>query len=807
MAISNNPGDSTLGGTLTVVVVEGVAIFDDLTLNSIGLGYELSITSGSLTSATFGPFAVTPVGEAIELIVFTQPPATVTAGVEFSITIEAVDGSGTTVDSSFNGTITLALVDNPGGSTLGGTVCVVASDGVAVFSDLTLNKAGLGYVIEASNNLLMSATTTALTIIPGAASQLVVTGEPPATVSAGAAFIVIVAIEDAEGNTVTTFDGNVAIAIANNPGSSTLGGTLTLTASSGVASFSGLTLNKVGVGYTLQVISNQLPSVTTTAWTVISGSASLLVVTNEPPSAISADTAFSVTVTIEDAEGNVVTDFDNSVIIAIANNPDSGVLAGVLTVTTTSGVAVFSGLSINNAGNGYTLSVGSSGLTTAVTSKIDVTPITLTITGTLNELVVITFSDSTDFTVTINGGMPTAYNTTTVEKVIYNGPTSQFSELIFTDLITTDDYVAVQTLSSTTMVRRGSVNFELDLNLAAYLYAYVADPSCTATVTVTAGTGSNYYVGAFAPTTKTGYSYIADPILGIYSELSGFSQETVTGSGGSTYAYVYSTTDATFVGAAASSTLTVGNVAWTLSNFSQAYAVGATDGSDNITLHTDGGSFVGQPSFSYVGGTFNGAPFEIGAVFAANVTAQATNAMDSAFIYSYTDNTFNGAQGTSTLTGSATGFASFSTFVTQAKGFQAVTVLESGTDTDVADLTSPGNGTFTETPTVSTLVVGGVTMITVDTFFNNNGSPVAVPSNVNITGNRNGSDTANLYDSTGRNVLIAGATKALLGTAASTVVVAQFGNVNAYDQNGTSDSLREQSIDFALQTIGNWTSE
>ena len=183
----------------------------------------------------------------------------------------------------------------------------------------------------------------------------------------------------------------------------------------------------------------------------------------------------------------------------------------------------------------------------------------------------------------------------------------------------------------------------------------------------------------------------------IYSELSGFASETITGSGGSTYAYVYSTSHAAFVGDPGGSTFTATGFALTLSNFPQVYAVGAADGTDNMTLHTEGGSFVGQPSFSYVSGTFNGAPFLIGALFAANVTAQATNATDSAFFYSYAGDTFNGAQGTSSLTGSATGFASFSTFVSQATGFQSVSVLESGAGTDVANLTSPGNGTFTET--------------------------------------------------------------------------------------------------------------
>src|SRR5207248_2212056 len=66
----------------------------------------------------------------------------------------------------------------------------------------------------------------------------------------------------------TTFNGPVTIALQNNPGGSTLGGTLTVTASNGVATFSGLTLNNPGNGYSLVVSSNGLTSAITTPFNV-----------------------------------------------------------------------------------------------------------------------------------------------------------------------------------------------------------------------------------------------------------------------------------------------------------------------------------------------------------------------------------------------------------------------------------------------------------------------------------------------------------------------------------------------------------
>jgi len=59
VALSNNPANATLGGTLTVNAVNGVADFPDLTLDQVGDGYTLQITSTSLTPVTT-PFNVNP---------------------------------------------------------------------------------------------------------------------------------------------------------------------------------------------------------------------------------------------------------------------------------------------------------------------------------------------------------------------------------------------------------------------------------------------------------------------------------------------------------------------------------------------------------------------------------------------------------------------------------------------------------------------------------------------------------------------------------------------------------------------------
>ncbi|MDG3008179.1 hypothetical protein [Paludisphaera mucosa] len=105
--------------------------------------------------------------------------------------------------------------------------------------------------------------------IQAVASQLVVTAQPHGSVVAGSDFEVTVAAEDLFGNVDGTFRGAVAVALAGNPGGTALGGVLTATAQDGVATFSGLTLDRIGSGYTLSIAGGGLIPATTRAFDVV----------------------------------------------------------------------------------------------------------------------------------------------------------------------------------------------------------------------------------------------------------------------------------------------------------------------------------------------------------------------------------------------------------------------------------------------------------------------------------------------------------------------------------------------------------
>ena len=136
---------------------------------------------------------------------------------------------------------------------------------MATFSGLTLTTAASGYSLVVSGGGFGEGITSAITVTPAAPTQLVITTQPPATVKLNGAFGLQASIEDQYGNVVTTDTNTVTVAFANNPTGATLSGTLSVAASQGVATFSGLEINKTGTGYTLKVTSSGLSSAVSSA--------------------------------------------------------------------------------------------------------------------------------------------------------------------------------------------------------------------------------------------------------------------------------------------------------------------------------------------------------------------------------------------------------------------------------------------------------------------------------------------------------------------------------------------------------------
>jgi hypothetical protein len=363
LAIGTNPSSGTLSGLKTVNAVNGVATFNDLSIDNLGAGYTLTATSGSLTSATSVPFNV--VSQAPTHLAFTSIPTGVLPNQLFNVSVQVRNAAGTTAVGATN-VVTLAIGTNPSSGTLSGPITANAVNGTATFSGVSINNVGQDYTLTASATSLTGATSGPIDVVSNAATQL--TFSPTGlTVLKDQPFAFTVTLRNALGGVVTTSSDTVTVAIGTNPANGTLTGVKKVTALNGVANFSGLSIDSVGVGYMLTATSGSLTAAVPMALTVAPPGATRLQFFNVPPAALMPDSIFNVQVALVNATGNLHLPSE-PVTLAIGTNPGGGTLTGIKTVHTVSGVANFNGLRINSPGVGYTI-VATSGSLAPITTN------------------------------------------------------------------------------------------------------------------------------------------------------------------------------------------------------------------------------------------------------------------------------------------------------------------------------------------------------------------------------------------------------------------------------------------------------
>jgi hypothetical protein len=113
-------------------------------------------------------------------------------------------------------------------------------------------------------------TLSVLGLEPFGGDPLVVTTQPPSTVTAGTPFGLVVTAENSDGSVNTSFNGSVTV--ADRDGNS-LGGTLTVQVVNGVATFMGLTLTVAGYDDGLAVSSSRETGTTTSSIDVTAAAA------------------------------------------------------------------------------------------------------------------------------------------------------------------------------------------------------------------------------------------------------------------------------------------------------------------------------------------------------------------------------------------------------------------------------------------------------------------------------------------------------------------------------------------------------
>jgi hypothetical protein len=386
----NNPNTADAARTVTLSSSSsGTVTFNptSLTISSGASSASFTYTdtkagTPTITAASTSPSTITSATQqetvnaaaASQLVVTTQPSASTVAGVAFAtqpvVTIE--DAFGNVLTSGSDSTVSVALTLTTGTGSLGGTASMAAVNGVADFTGkgLNINLVGTDKVLAATAMLAAGVKTTttspAFTITFAAANKLAFTTEPVSTTAGSTLANVVVQIQDSYGNPVS--QSGTAITLTLN-GSTLYSGTNPQnTDASGKATFNDLVIRQAGTGLHFSAAGGSLTGATSGNFNITAAAANKLAFTTQPGNG-TGGSAFSTqpAVTLQDQFGNTVTGTAQDVTLAIQNNAGSGTLSGTKTVAvnTSTGVATFSGLSIDKGGNGYTLTATGSTVSTA----------------------------------------------------------------------------------------------------------------------------------------------------------------------------------------------------------------------------------------------------------------------------------------------------------------------------------------------------------------------------------------------------------------------------------------------------------
>lgn len=294
--------------------------------------------------------------------------ANAVAGVTISPAIAAyiVDQFGNRTTDTFN--VTLGITTNPVGGSFTGNLTVAAVDGIATFPRLWIEKAGIGYRVSASApGVPAGGESAAFNITPAAAHHLAFL-QPPVNTVAGASMAPAVKVQVLDVYNNQTADArSIAVSIGTNPAAGILAGTTSVTSSSGLSTFSNLSIAKASPGYTLTASTSGLTSATSAAFEIIPGPPAQLVFTQQPGNTVAGvSLAPSMSVKLLDALGNLTTSTAD-VTLDLVTNPGNTTLLGATTVAAVGGVATFPDISLTKAATGYALRARSAAL--SVTSS------------------------------------------------------------------------------------------------------------------------------------------------------------------------------------------------------------------------------------------------------------------------------------------------------------------------------------------------------------------------------------------------------------------------------------------------------
>lgn len=343
----------------TATASAGVARFTGVQLSTAAGNVTVTSSISSPNSASGTKVVALTAGTPTQLIVTTSA-ASCSARIACTTqpVVKIADAAGNATTST--ATVTAAVTSGTGSVSAGSTIDAVG--GIATFSGLTLSGTAGTFTIQYSiASPSLNVNQTGLTLSAGTATQLLV--QTPATGAVNAiAFTTqpVVIIADADNNKVTSASGTITASIGTGIATKTaiFGSTTTASASSGQATFTGLTLTGGADSYTI-TYTHATYGTATQSITVGVGAATQLAITTAANGAvIGANFATQPVIEVRDSGGNRVTTSNASVAVAATG----ATLAGTSPVSAINGVVTFAGLKLTGSAGTKTLTFTSNGL-------------------------------------------------------------------------------------------------------------------------------------------------------------------------------------------------------------------------------------------------------------------------------------------------------------------------------------------------------------------------------------------------------------------------------------------------------------
>jgi len=346
---------SDAGGPVTVA--DGTAAYTTSSLSE-GDHSIVAIYSGDATFAGSASSTFTQgVNAGPSKLVFIQQPTAIQPGVVLSpAVVVAIEDQNGVVQTTDNSSVTLDISSGPGSLNGTTTVSSQAVDGIATFRNLVLGADSGTVTLGASDGSDVGANSADITITPQAAANHLTFIQQPSDVAPNSVMTPPVTVEVATpGGALVNSDAPITLSANTGPG--ILGGTDTVDAVNGIATFNDLVLPTTGY-YTLSASSN---AVTAAASSLFRVARRMAFVQVPPQTTAGPRIAPSVIVEVLDQNDNPVTTDDSDISLSIASGPFATLL-GTTTLPLVNGIADFQNLSIKRAGT-YTLSASDDGST------------------------------------------------------------------------------------------------------------------------------------------------------------------------------------------------------------------------------------------------------------------------------------------------------------------------------------------------------------------------------------------------------------------------------------------------------------